>query len=317
MIGQEHLRMLEQEFAQGTVPPDVYQARRAQLLSQLNPPSGAEATQPRIPAWHNGPPVAAAPSRSNGRRHPEPTADWVAQGPEQPSPPWLAGKGRVVGYAVAGAMLVVVLLVALLRDDPPVSARPSSSPTSTSAPPVAELRPSGLAVMPEPPATRPEPGDNAAALVEPPGQARGGGGPVDMASVAAKKLLPDSVVRQLQQDGLIDGMFKTTTDGSVTFSLLALRMPTPQNAVNSAREYGYTQQEGGLLATASVSLHGVPVYSASAPDGSGVTYRAVYVLYTRVIVLDVVGPSDAASAAFKSLLDAQVRTAPPTDRSLN
>ncbi|GAB3913875.1 hypothetical protein GCM10029964_124200 [Kibdelosporangium lantanae] len=241
----------------------------------------------------------------------------MAQGPEQPPPPWLAGNGRVVGYAVAAAVLVAVVLVALLREDTPVRAGAGTGTSGTSAPPVAEQRPSGLAVMPEPPVTRPEPGDDAAALVDPPGQARGGGGPVDMATVATRKLLPDTVVRQLQRDGLIDGMFKTTQDGPVTYSLLALRMPTPQNAVNSAREYGYTQQEGGLLASADLSLHGVPVYSASAPDGSGTTYRAVYVLYTRVIVMDVVGPTDSTTPVFKALLDAQVRTAPPTDRSLN
>jgi len=316
VIGQEHLRMLDQEFAQGALPPDVYQARRAQLLSQLNPPAAAPGTPPQTPAWHHGPP-AAAPSRGNGRRHPDPTVDWVSQGPEQPSPPWVAGNGRIVGYAVAAAVLVAVVLVALLRDDTPVSAGASTSTSSTSLPPLVEQRPSGLAVMPEPPVVRPEPGDNAAALVDPPGQARGGGGAFDTATLAVKKLLPDTVTRQLQLDGLVDGMFKTTVDGSVTFSLLALRLPTPQNAVNSAREYGYTQQEGGLLASADLSLHGVPVYSASAPDGGGFTYRAVYVLYSRVIVVDVAGPGDAASAAFKAVLDTQVRTAPPTDRSLN
>jgi hypothetical protein len=291
------------------------QARRAQLLSQLNLPAGERArpTPGHTPAWHYGSP----PGSGTGRPRREPSTDWVTQGPEQPSPTWVATRGRVAGYAVAAAVLVTVMLVALLRDDTPVRAGAGAAGTSTALPPWVEQRPSGLPVMPEPPATRLEPADNAAALVDPPGQARSGGGPFDITTLATKKLLPETVVRQLTRDGLVDGLFKTTVDGAITYSLLALRLPTPQNAVNSAREYGYTQQEGGLLASADLSLHGVPVYSASAPDGGGFTYRAVYVLYTRVIVVDVAGPGDSAQAAFKALLDAQVRTAPPTDRSLN
>ena len=184
--------------------------------------------------------------------------------------------------------------------------------TSQQPPPVPSTKP-----LPEPPAAKSEPSDNSSALVTPAGKTRAGGGTFDVAKLESAKFLPATVVERLKSGGMTEGLLKTTTDGTVTLGLYALEMPNAQATKPVAQEYANAQQEGGLTANRDLSLHGVPVFAA--PDGGQQTvYRAVYVLYSRVIIVDAYGPDkDATLNSFKTLLTAQVQKAPPTERTNN
>jgi hypothetical protein len=322
MTWQEQLHWLDREFARGALPAREYEVRRTQILSQMNASAGYPPTAmaysgegERIQAgqpWHPGPPVGLRQTprpRRRPRRPPSSAAnpDWVGQGPEEFPGTQAAGQGRTIGYVAAGLALLVVIVLAVISRN---SGAPAVDQQAVSDP-----QPS-LQPLPEPPAAKPEPARNSTVLVDPPGQARAGAGDFDLARLTAAKLLPDSVVDQLKQGGMTAGQLKTTTDGPVTLALMALDLPNAQSAANVAREYAYAQQEGGVTASRDLSMHGVPVFTASS-TGRGTVVRGVYVLYTRVITVDVSGPQQQARKAFQALLDAQVRSAPPTDRSVN
>jgi hypothetical protein len=254
------------------------------------------------PPWGNSDVPPAAPSRS---------PDWVAQGPEAFSVKHSSGKGRKVAFSALGVVVLAGLGVGIwllfIRDsgpDTPVAAPPAQ----TSAAPTPTVKP-----LPEPPATKPEPVDNTTALVSPPGTVRDGGGSFDLAKLKSSKLLPDAVITALQQGSMTSGLLKASTDGGTTIGLYALSLPTPQSASAVAQVYATTQQTGGLPANRDLSMHGVPVYATT--SGAGV-FRAVYVLYSRVIIVEAFGSDRAAAqTVFKTLLAQQVTNAPPTQRS--
>jgi hypothetical protein len=315
VIWPDNQRRLEHEFERGDLTPEEYRFRRAQRLSQVETPAQPTPAQPPVqPAsWPQGPVVNGHPPfQQQPPRPPEPSPDWIQQGPDEP---WLVGRTRKIAYAVAGVLLVVVATVGLVNSgDSGSTAQPQQQPQQQ--PPIIEQQLPGIQPLPEPPAAKPEPTQSAAALVDPPGQARPGGGTFDITKLETAKYLPDSVIQRLKQGGMTDGVLKTTVNGPVTLSLLALHMPDASSTTNAAREYMYTEQEGGVIANRELSMHGVPVFSAPSADGTA-AFRGVYILYTRVIIVDVSGPQEQGKSAFQAMLDAQVRNAPPTDRTIN
>jgi hypothetical protein len=276
----------------------------AQPMPQQNPWGAPQQPQQDVsPPWGG----SEFPPLSNN-------ADWISQGPEsfqtQPS----SGKGKKIAFAVVAFLVVAGLgfgVWALFIKDggsPTPQVAQSSSPQPPPAPTVKPL--------PEPPAAKPEPGDNSSALVTPAGTTRAGGGDFDMDKLQSAKYLPTTVIEKLKQSGMTEGLLKTTKDGDVTLGLFALELPNAQAASAVAAEYGNAEQEGGLTVNRNLSLHGVPVFSAA--DSSQQVYRAVYVLYNRVVIIDSFGPQkDATLTSFKTLLTAQVQKSPPTERTNN
>ncbi|MDQ7803984.1 DUF1707 domain-containing protein [Amycolatopsis sp. A133] len=275
----------------------------AQPMPQQNP-WGAQ-PQDASPPWGGSEFPPLAPSNN---------ADWISQGPEsfqtQPS----SGKGKKIAFAVVAVLVVAGLgfgVWALFIKDGGGATPPVAQSSSPQPPPAPTVKP-----LPEPPAAKPEPGDNSSALVTPAGTTRAGGGEFDLDKLQSAKYLPTTVIEKLKQGGMTEGLLKTTKDGEVTLGLFALELPNAQAAAAVAAEYGNAEQEGGLTVNRNLSLHGVQVFSAA--DSSQQVYRAVYVLYSRVIVIDSFGPTkDATLSSFKTLLTAQVQKAPPTERTNN
>ncbi|MFD1051117.1 DUF1707 domain-containing protein, partial [Kibdelosporangium lantanae] len=73
------------------------------------------------------------------------------------------------------------------------------------------------------------------------------------------------------------------------------------------------QLTGGLQTVPEMSMKGVPVYTAG--EGADPVYRAVYVVYGRVVIVEAFGKDrQAVQAGFKDVLANQVSLAPPTKR---
>ena len=107
-------------------------------------------------------------------------------------------------------------------------------------------------------------------------------------------------------------LYKTTAGGTAGAT-------APTHTSGSVSDGGVTWDYVSSIANGPriyLSLHGVPVYSAA--DSTQQVYRAVYVLYNRVIIVDSFGASkDATLTSFKTLLTAQVQKSPPTERTNN
>ena len=168
--------------------------------------------------------------------------------------------------------------------------------------------------LPAPPAALPAPVDTAHALIEPPGQARGGGGPFDLSQLESEHLVLPRIFNALQAGGMTDGVLKTTTTaGDTTIGMFAFTMPDQKAAITVARAIAAAQYAGGLLADNERALQGVTVLGSAPGPPSTVYYRAVYVLYNRTIYFEVFGPNrDTVLATVDFLINQQVTYAPPT-----
>jgi hypothetical protein len=290
-------------------PPQVdYQQPHT---GQPSPPSGFPPPQQSWNAPHDDasppwggsefPPIA--PPRNS---------DWVAQGPETFSSSKSSGKGRVIAFSLLGLVVLAGLGVGVwllfVRNAGPDT--PVAAPTNAQPAPAPTLKP-----LPAPPAPNPEPRDNSSALVDPPGTTRNGGGEFDIAKLKTSKLLPASVISALEQGGMTSGLLKPSTDGGTTFGLYALSLPDARGAALVAQAYATAQRTGGLPESRDLSMQGVPVYATTSGDG---VYRAVYILYNRVVIVEAFGSDRAAAqSTFTTLLANQVQTAPPTQRGGN
>ena len=242
-----------------------------------------------------------------------PTTDqqsaWTRQGPESFEAP--AEQART--KQIVGIVLVAVLVLALVGagvayvvsqdsgDQPGGNNQPQAQPQE----PPREL--------PAPPPPGPPPADTAQALIEPPGQPRGGGGVFDLPQLLSdSKGLPIPVVNALSAAGMTDGVLKASTRVESTIGMFAFTVRDEQAAIDVAKTI--IAEQRGLEEDQSRAQQGVTVLGT--PENSpSTTYRAVYVLYERVILLEVFGsPRNTVLANFDSLVEEQVNFAPPTVR---
>jgi len=259
-----------------------------------------EATDSSAPPWADSDPPLAEQQRA-----------WLRQGPEVFQSSAMRSRSKqIIGIAVL-AVVVLGLVGAT------VGYFLTTGPGRTGNPQLAAPQPTAAPRdLPSPPAPLPPPVDTAHALVDPPGQIRGGGGLFDLPTLLAETSPPlaPAILKALQAGGMTDGVLKATTTGTTTVGLFALTMPDQQAATTVAQDIATAQLDGGFKADDNRALQGMAVM-ASAPGSGFATYRAVYVLYNRAIFVDVSGPSrDAVQATFDALIKQQVTYAPPTVR---
>jgi hypothetical protein len=273
---------------------DLFQPVDTPLQEPSNMPSDSSA-----PPWadydSDRPPIA------------EQQSAWPRQGPEGFETPAMQSQPRhIIGIMVLAVVVLGLVGAAvgyfLTAHSPD---RPGSAQIAPQPPPAPRD-------LPAPPAPLPAPVDTAHALIEPPGQPRGGGGPFDLAQLESTNLVPRPILTALQAGGMTDGVLKTTTAGGTTIGMFAFTMPDQKAATVVARTIAAVQYDGGLLADNHRALQGVTVLG-SAPGPPSTVYRAVYVLYNRAIYFEVFGPNhDAVLATVDFLINQQVNYAPPT-----
>lgn len=236
---------------------------------------------------------------------------WLRQGPEVFQTPATQPRSKqIIGITVL-AVVVLGLMGATVAYFLTSGPGRTGSEQIPAAQPIAPAR-----VLPAPPSPLPAPVDTAHALIDPPGQSRGGGGLFDLPQLLAEspKPLRPSIVNALQAGGMIDGVLKTTTSGGTTIGLFALTMPDQETAATVAQTIASEQVTGGLKADNNRALQGMTVIG-SVPGSQPTAYRAVYVLYNRAIYVEVFGTSrEAVLATFDAVIKQQVTYAPPTVR---
>lgn len=276
------------------------ESERTQALSpwQQQPPPWNAPHEDVSPPWGGSefPPIA-----------PSTESDWVRQGPETFDD--RSARGRTVGLVIVAVLLaglgVAAFFFFTVGDDPGSMTGPRPEPTVAGP-----TTPS----LPEPPSAKAAPKSNEAALIKPPGKTRDGGGKLDLDILEKSELLPAPVAQALARASMKDGLLATTSQGSSTIGLYALRVKNETDAGTVARAYATVQQEGGLPSNEALSLRGVPVFSTPSNSQDAV-FRAVYVLYDRVIIIETFGPGrDSVQRLFEQLMAEQVDHAPPTTR---
>jgi len=239
-----------------------------------------------------------------------PAESWIRQGPEA----FNSGSGnrsRIIGITVA-VLLVAGLAVGgvLLFTNQSGTTQASPPPATTQSPPTTTK-----VKLPQPPPVKAAPVDTPHALVDPPGTARAGGGSLDLSTLATDNLLPKPMVDALNQAGMSEGLLKTTSDNGVIVGLYGLTVRGQSDASTVAQAYSAVQSGGGVPADAQRSMQGVPVFST--PSGTTTSvFRAVYVLYNRVIIVEALGSDyNTVRQVFTQVLQQQVALAPPTVRN--
>ncbi|PXY34877.1 flagellar basal body protein FliL [Prauserella sp. PE36] len=290
----------QQQYQQPASPPAGFAGPQQQYQQQPWNAAQEDATPP----WGGGdfPPIA-----------PQGSSEWgVSQGPESFESESKSGAGRKVLFSVLGVVLLAGIGFAVWalfinggNDNPQAQNPPANS--QSQAPP----QPTSSA-LPEPPAPKAVPADNESAIIDPPGQERNGGGAFNLEQLRTNQMLPESMVQALDDAGMTDGLLKTTRDGDATIGIYAIEVSNEDAAAAAAEEYGVIQQEGGIPEVRELSMQGVPVFGAGNASSDSV-YRAVYVLYKRVVIIDVTGPNrDQLEPVFTDLLDEQINHAPPS-----
>ncbi|MGH3812544.1 MAG: hypothetical protein ACRDUV_08820 [Pseudonocardiaceae bacterium] len=271
-----------------------------------NPSVGNLSVDNSAPPWASSglPPIADQQSA------------WMRQGPEVFETFALQDRSKqIIGIAVL-AVLVVGLVgagVAYL-----LSAGPEQNQASSAQPAPSQPAPSepitAARQLPAPPAPRPAPVDTPEALIEPPGEARGGGGLLDLPRLQSTDLLPQPILNALRAGAMTDGVLKTTTDDGNTIGMFAFTLAGEQAATDVVNTIIIVQRDGGLKVDESRAQQGLAVLG-STPGTRSTVYRGVYVLYNRAIFLEVFGPDyDAVLSTFDSIVTQQLIYAPPTVR---
>ncbi len=283
-----------------------------------NPPVGnSYVNNPHVdnsaPPWAGSdlPPIAEAPLA-------EQQSAWMRQGPEVFETPAMQSRPKqIIGIALL-AVLVVGLVGAgvayFLSSGSPNQAaitQPAPPHPNQPQPPPPAVAPREL---PAPPAPSPAPADTQQALIDPPGQSRGGGGLLDLPRLASSNLLPRPILNALRTGAMTDGVLKTTTVGGNTIGMFAFALRDEQAATDVVNTITTAQRDGGLTVDDTRAKQGLAVLGT----GEGVTftvYRAVYVLYDRAIFIEVFGSDrDSVLSAFDFVVNQQVNHAPPTVR---
>jgi hypothetical protein len=282
---------------------DLFQPGRASYDQGASTSGGSLA-----PPWAGSdlPPIAEQPIADQ-------QSAWLRQGPEVFQAPATPSRSKqIIGIAVLGIVVLGLLGSAvayfLTRHSPERTGLDQfAAPQQTVAP----------RDLPAPPPPLPAPVDTTHALIDPPGQTRGGGGLFDLPQLLAEnpKRLQPAIVKALEAGGMTDGVLKTTTVGDTTIGMFALTMPTQQAAATVAETIATAQLDGGLKADNNRALQGMTVMG-SVPGSQPTAYRAIYVLYNRTIYVEVFGLNrDDVLATFDVLIKQQVMHAPPTVQS--
>lgn len=281
-------------FRWDTSPPDP---EVPDLFRPVSAPFGEPNTSTSsAPPWaHTQPPPLA-----------EHQSAWWHQGSEGFGTPARQSRPK----QVLGITVLAVVVLGLVGAS--VAYSLTSGPGRTGSDEIDASPPSVAA--PAPPAPLPEPVDTAHATIDPPGQPRGDTRLFGLSQLSTSDLLPDFLVDALQAGAMIDGVYKGSTVGANTIGMFAFTMPDPQAAARVTDMIVARELHSGLKADYQHAMQRVMVMD-SAPGSTQPVYRAVYVLYSRVIFFEVYGKNtDDVLATFKALLKDQVNHAPPTVR---
>ena len=295
-----------------------YQQDQGQIRGLFEPVGGpaVHGLDDSAPPWTNSdlPPLAEKPIAKQLLAE-QPLAEqqsaWMRQGPEVFVTSALQPRSKqIIGIAVL-ALLMAGLAGAGVAYF--LSGAPEQSQAGSEEIPLPE-QPTAARQLPAPPVPSPAPVDTPQALIEPPGEARGGGGPFDLPRLESSDLLPGPILNALRAGAMTDGVLKTTTDGGNTIGMFAFALADEQAATDVVNTIATVQRDGGLKVDDSRAQQGLAVLG-SAPGSRTIVYRGVYVLYNRAIYFEVFGSDyDAVLATFDSVLDQQLTYAPPTVR---
>jgi hypothetical protein len=292
-------------------PAEATQVLRTSPAYQRQRPEVGDLFQPAQPPRrdHRDNSDSSAPPWADTTAPPlaEQQSEWLRQGSAGFTTPARQSRStQVIGITVLS--VVVLGLVGAT-----VAYSLTSGPGRADSDQIAASQPSTAPRdLPAPPAQLPEPGDTADALIDPPGQIRGNG-PFDLAQLSTD-LLPSPILDALHVGAMTGGAFKGTTVGANDIGMFALTMPDQRAAAKVAGTIVSTEASGGLKADNTRAQQGVAVMG-SVPGSADPVYRAVYVLYKRVIFFEVRGKNrDEVLATFDALLKEQVNHAPPTVR---
>lgn len=290
-----------------------YQQGQDQVRGLFEPVGGPAARDldNSAPPWTNSdlPPLPEQPIAEQPLA--EQQSAWMRQGSEVFVTSALQPRSKqIIGIAVLAILMagLVGAGVAYLLSGGSEQNQASSEESTLPEQPTAARQ------LPAPPVPSPAPVDTPRALIEPPGEARGGGGLFDLPQLESTDLVPRPILNALRAGGITDGVLKTTTDGANTIGMFAFALADEQAATDVANTITTVQRDGGLKVDDSRAQQGVAVLG-SAPGSRSIVYRGVYVLYDRVIFFEVFGSDyDAVLATFDSVLDQQLTYAPPTVR---
>lgn len=294
-----------------------------QPVGESHDHSTSTAGDSSAPPWAGShlPPIAQQPTAQQQPTADQPIVDqpvvdqqsaWLRQGPEAfPAAAKQSRSKQTIGIAVLGVVLLGLVGATVAYF---LTAR---SPGQTDLGQFGASQQAAPRDLPSPPPPLSAPVDATSALIDPPGQVRGGGGLFTLPQLlgeSANLLRPFSIVNALQAGGMTDGVLKTTTSAGTTIGMFALTMPDQEAATAVAQTIATAQFDGGLKADDSRSLKGMTVMG-SVSGSQPTVYRAVYVLYNRTIYVEVFGSDrEAVLSTFDTLIKKQVTHAPPTVR---
>jgi hypothetical protein len=290
-----------------------YQQEQGLVRGLFEPVGGpaAHGVDNSAPPWANSdlPPLAEQPIVEQPLA--EQQSAWMRQGPEVFVTSALQPRSKqIIGIAVL-AILMAGLVGAGVAYFLSGGSEQNQASSEESALPE---QPTAARQLPAPPAPSPAPVDTPQALIEPPGEARGGGGLLDLPRLESTDLLPQPILNALRAGAMSDGVLKTTTDGGNTIGMFAFALADEQAATDVVNTIATVQRDGGLKVDESRAQQGLAVLG-SAPGSRTIVYRGVYVLYNRAIFFEVFGSDyDAVLATFDSVLNEQLTYAPPTVR---
>jgi hypothetical protein len=294
----------------------TYQQRSGEVQDLFRPVDSPPVDNPAFddsaPPWAGSdlPPIAEQPIA-------EQQSAWMTKGPDVFKTPTMQSRSRqIIGIGVL-AVLVVGLVGAgvaytLSSGSPNEAASTQPAPAEPNQPPLAPPPP---ALAPrELPAPSPAPENTQQALIDPPGQSRGGGGLLDLPRLASGNLVPRPILNALRAGAMTDGVLKTTTVGSNTIGMFAFALRDEQAATDVVNTIITVQRDGGLTVDDTRAQQGVAVLGTGLSAPSTV-YRAAYVLYDRAILVEVFGSDrDSVLSTFDYVVNQQVTYAPPTVR---
>ncbi len=297
-----------------------YQQSSGQVRGLFEPIKSSSVDKPSVdnPSVDNPSVDNSAPPWANSDL--PPIADqqnaWMRQGPEVFETSALQNRSKqIIGIVVLAVLMVglagagvAYVLSAGSQQDLASSAQPAPFQPAPSEPTTAARQ------LPAPPAPKAAPVDTPQALIAPPGDARGGGGFLDLPRLESTNLLPRPILNALRAGAMTDGVLKTTTDDGNTIGMFAFTLADEQAATDVVNTIITVQRDGGLKVDESRAQQGLAVLG-SAPGTRSTVYRGVYVLYNRAIFLEVFGSDyDAVLSTFDSIVTQQLIYAPPTVR---